>query len=228
MEKDGFHPHTQSKGVRKSRDQQAKTKGIRLKRTNQATLDSRLLSHHFGSNDIDAKGDREYVINFSDRGYDLITNRMIDNFENNYPEVLFEIIPKDRIIKINFNPTEKERLNKLIRQSNDINRVANKGKPKIQQIPMLKERKARDEELQPFVKKNIAENLAEVNLFIRDLREEKAMRMREGKSVGIINTDLRLIGGARSSILSLLEQVPEPLHREIVMESSRIETEMKS
>ncbi len=32
MEKDGFHPHTQSKGVRKSRDQKAKQQGIRMKR----------------------------------------------------------------------------------------------------------------------------------------------------------------------------------------------------
>ena len=33
MEKDGFHPHTDYKGVRKSRDQQAKTEGVRLKRS---------------------------------------------------------------------------------------------------------------------------------------------------------------------------------------------------
>jgi len=32
MEKDGFHPHTQYKGVRKSRDQSAKTQGVRLAR----------------------------------------------------------------------------------------------------------------------------------------------------------------------------------------------------
>jgi len=32
MEKDGFHPHTKYKGVRKSRDQKAKTQGIRLAR----------------------------------------------------------------------------------------------------------------------------------------------------------------------------------------------------
>ena len=32
MESDGFHPHTTYKGVRKSRDQQAKTQGVRLKR----------------------------------------------------------------------------------------------------------------------------------------------------------------------------------------------------
>ena len=30
MEKDGFHPHTQYKGVRKSRDQQVKTEGIKI------------------------------------------------------------------------------------------------------------------------------------------------------------------------------------------------------
>ena len=35
MEKGKFHPHTQyEKGVRKSRDQKAKTEGVRLKRTN--------------------------------------------------------------------------------------------------------------------------------------------------------------------------------------------------
>ncbi len=33
MEKDGFHPHTEYKGVRKSRDQTAKLEGVRLKRT---------------------------------------------------------------------------------------------------------------------------------------------------------------------------------------------------
>ena len=32
MEKDGFHPHTQYKGVRKSRDQQAKEQGVRFKK----------------------------------------------------------------------------------------------------------------------------------------------------------------------------------------------------
>ena len=30
MEKDGFHPHTESKGVRKSRDQKVKTKGVKI------------------------------------------------------------------------------------------------------------------------------------------------------------------------------------------------------
>ncbi|MCP6727440.1 MAG: hypothetical protein KJI69_05525 [Patescibacteria group bacterium] len=35
MEKDGFHPHTDYKGVRKSRDQTAKTEGVRLKRKGQ-------------------------------------------------------------------------------------------------------------------------------------------------------------------------------------------------
>ena len=93
-------------------------------------------------------------------------------------------------------------------------------------LRLKRERKARDQELQPFVKKNIAENLAEINLFLRDLREEKAMRMREGKPIGIINTDLRLVGGARSSILSLLEQVPEPLHRQIAEDTDRIQREM--
>ena len=39
MEKDGFHPHTEYKGVRKSRDQQAKTEGVRLRRTNVQRLE---------------------------------------------------------------------------------------------------------------------------------------------------------------------------------------------
>jgi hypothetical protein len=32
MEKDGFHPHTQNKGVRKSRDQKSKTDGVKIER----------------------------------------------------------------------------------------------------------------------------------------------------------------------------------------------------
>ena len=32
MEKDGFHPHTESKGVRKSRDQQAKQEGVKIRK----------------------------------------------------------------------------------------------------------------------------------------------------------------------------------------------------
>ena len=32
MEKDGFHPHTEYKGVRKSRDQQAKTEGVIIRK----------------------------------------------------------------------------------------------------------------------------------------------------------------------------------------------------
>jgi len=40
MEKDGFHPHTQYKGVRKARDQQAKLQGIRLRRESKTLSDS--------------------------------------------------------------------------------------------------------------------------------------------------------------------------------------------
>ncbi len=33
MEKDGFHPHTEYKGVRKSRDQKAKTLGVKIRKS---------------------------------------------------------------------------------------------------------------------------------------------------------------------------------------------------
>ena len=58
MEKDGFHPHTQSKGVRKSRDQKDKTKGVRMKRTEGKKVKTHLF-RVYSTFSTDSDGDRQ-------------------------------------------------------------------------------------------------------------------------------------------------------------------------
>jgi len=87
-------------------------------------------------------------------------------------------------------------------------------------------RRRRDDSLQPFVKTRIAENITDLELSLKDLREESRMKQRLGKPTGQIDSEIKLLGGARNSILSLLEQVPEPLHKEIVEKADKDRQEM--
>ncbi len=83
------------------------------------------------------------------------------------------------------------------------------------------ERKKRDEKLQPFVRQRIAENLAELDITLRDLREESRLKKLRGQPTGEVDSEIRIIGASRNSILSLLEQVPESLHKEIITKSEK-------
>ena len=222
MQDGKFHPHTDhKKGVRKSRDQSKKSEGVRMKRLTQLEVDEikrnvlplnkhaiMMMKFHQGL----AKRDR-----FASPRWNSMTQAERLNALNragvHESAMGQKLSSREELSKLSYVELPHYAKTDLGFQIFNLNREG-------------KVRKARDEPLQPFVKKNVAENLAELNLFLKDLREEKSMRMREGKSIGIINTDLRLIGGARNSILTLLQQVPEPLHREIVEDSVRIEKEM--
>ena len=93
---------------------------------------------------------------------------------------------------------------------------------------MESNRLKRDEPLPPFVKKEIIENLADLDLMLKGLRDERRDRNLGGdKATGELTSQIRLIGGARNSILSLLDQVPEPLHREIAEGAHKIYMEYK-
>jgi len=103
-----------------------------------------------------------------------------------------------------------------------------KNIPDTKDWEILSTRKKRDEQLQPFVKKDIIENLADLDLMLRGLRTERRERELGGdKATGELTSQIRLIGGARLSILALLDQVPEPLHREISEGAHEIIMEMK-
>lgn len=87
-------------------------------------------------------------------------------------------------------------------------------------------RKKRGDELQPFVKKNIAETLTDLDLSLRDLREESRRKKSMNKPTGQIESEIMILGGARNAIFSLLEQVPESLHKEIVRQAEIDRREM--
>lgn len=67
---------------------------------NKASVDSKILSHHFGTADIDARGTGNYTINFGKRGYELLSNKKIDSFEKKYPNAKLNIVPKDKKIHV--------------------------------------------------------------------------------------------------------------------------------
>jgi len=69
MEKDGFHPHTQSKGVRKSRDQLTKTEGIKIERK------KRFISE----DDLDRKSNLEIDALFKEVEKSWTKNELISN-----------------------------------------------------------------------------------------------------------------------------------------------------
>jgi len=83
------------------------------------------------------------------------------------------------------------------------------------------ERRKRDEALQPFVKNRVAENLAELDITLKDLREESRMKKLRGQPTGQVDSEIRLLGASRNSILTLLEQVPESLHKEITLKAEK-------
>jgi len=198
MEDGKFHPHTQAKGTRKSRDQKAKTQGVII--------------------------ERKARENFSE----LLRNNLRTFNENYSPPLEYgDVGGKSKGLKI--KGQMRFLVGKMTREEAlDCVLLLQRYLDNPQSGKIINPRLKRGEPLQPFVKKNVAKSLAEINLFLKDLREEKSKRMREGKPTGIINTDLRLIGGARNSILTLLEQVPEQLHKEIVVDTIKIEKEMSS
>jgi len=62
-----------------------------------ASSKSKMLSHHFGSSDIDSRGSN-FVINFGEKGYAGVSNQKINSFEKKYPKARLEIIPKHKKI----------------------------------------------------------------------------------------------------------------------------------
>ncbi len=58
---------------------------------------AKMLSHHFGSSDIDSR-DSRFIINFGEHTYKGVTNQKIDSFEKRYPKSRLEIIPKHKRI----------------------------------------------------------------------------------------------------------------------------------
>ncbi len=211
MQDGKFHPHTDyKKGTRKSRDQKEKTKGVKV-RKQRLVAEGKDTKKHISTRLILAIDNLSRTL---DRGRGGLKGTKYNGSMDYWHELRYRA----------------DDVSELIQEENIENEMVTSVPQDVIDELRLKrdstERKARDEPLQPFVKKNVAENLADLNLFLKDLREEKLKRQIEGKPIGIINSELRLIGGARQSIFTLLEQVPEPLHREIVEDTVRIEKEM--
>ena len=118
--KGNFHPT--NNGKKSSRDKSIETSGIpNLKgepeQKNQATIDAELLSDHFGTSNITAKGNRKYVIQFGEQEYDnKLDNKVLDSFIDEYPNGRMDIIPKDKIINIKFLDSEEQILAEELKQ----------------------------------------------------------------------------------------------------------------
>jgi len=115
-----FHP-TGNNGRKSSKEKSIETSGIpNLKgepeQKSQATIDAMLLSDHFGTSDITAKGDRKYVIQFGEQGYNRLDNEVFDSFINEYPNGRMDIIPKDKKINIKFLDSEEQILTEELKQ----------------------------------------------------------------------------------------------------------------
>ncbi len=78
MEKDGFHPHTQSKGVRKSRDQKEKTQGVKIRKRSDFTNDIAFRVEKdktFGKREIFTEGFSTAVKTLEEENADRIVNQ---------------------------------------------------------------------------------------------------------------------------------------------------------
>jgi len=71
--------------------------------------------------------------------------------------------------------------------------------------------------LKSFQMKNISENLAELDLELRDIREAISLKQRKGdKATGELKSQQKVVGQARNSILNLVETLPPEEHKKIV------------
>jgi len=63
--------------------------------------------------------------------------------------------------------------------------------------------------LQPFVMKRIGENIGELDLELKDIRNLLSEKLRRGdKAVGGLRSQQRTVGQSRNSIVSLVETLP--------------------
>ncbi len=193
-----FHPIKDYKGVRKSRDQSSKTQGVKYDGL------GRRLPVKLGKIGDIVKVSKGSGIDSGKVGK-IIGRKPAQDFPQSATD-WYQV----RIIK-------PENMKGVIIQS---------PRDRLEKIEGI--RKARDEPLPPFVKKEIIENLADLDLMLKGLRDERRDRNLGGdKATGELSSQIRLIGGARNSILSLLDQVPEPLHREIAEGAHKIYMEYK-
>jgi len=83
--------------------------------------------------------------------------------------------------------------------------------------------KAKQSGLKSFQIKDISENLAELDFDLKELREQLRNKKLSGdKATGELSSQVRLVGGARLSILSLVDTLPEKEHKKIIEDSIKI------